>query len=1071
MKRFLLRRFGIILALLLLITAVTFITILVRRLADLESYRGAILSSAAQGLGRPVSYEEAYLSLKNGPALTFKGITVLTPDGDSPVMTAEQVIARISILPLLQRRLVIQEILFDRPVVTLDRDASGKLSIDDLLTGSGKNTLSLQEITIHQGTLHFIDHYLPKGEIRTSLEELELHAGLPQPEKRTPVRMSAVVVMGKERGFTSLLGTITPPAKSGSWRQNRLKLDLIGRDLVIGHFTPYFRRHLPMSRLGGTLHCDLSVRGTLESFVSSGHIGVDQVMVDYSPVFRAPLTPQKVSIDYKLKVQPDTIDVQSLQLTVDTLAIQGRFALRDLTSSDPLLETIVAISPFTLKEQRPYIPFGVIHRGTVDFIDQHIKEGTFRVREASLHGRISQIRHLEKGNNADGLQVRGDTRDALLLFDGIPALHGIAGQLEIHGREFRLSEMSGRAGTSPFTMAGSITDIVGSAPARYPFAATVALQEEEVNWALHRLGATHLTKVSGPTILTATGHGDLTSYRLAGEWNITDAAVNHGGIITKPAHIPARAASTVNLAPGEVRIEQLILTLPDATCSAHATYRTKGGYWDDLGVTLPPLQLEKLSPFVPAMEQYHVNGSIGGNATATWNKKGGYLAWDGSSSFTDVTFIPPTTISTISEMTGTITLHDDTLRTSVLTGTLCSTPFRIQGEVAHISAPALTLTVASPRVNIADLGLHSDLPLRITDLQGSATWHREGITLSDFSAQVNSSILHIEGSYTSSTPRIQLDISSPELDLEEMRSLLTLRSTVNKPATRSQTLINLTLNADIARYRQMELHQLSAHTSYQHSTLTVDKLALKLLDGSIAAHGSLELPEGTPPTAHILFSLIKIPVVPLLEAFGIKEERLKGFLSAEGELTGKGTSLTELERSVTGRVKLDITEGNLRSSTTLTRIFALLNVSILTKLELPDMASHGLPFHRISGNVDIRDGVATTSDLLLKSDSLNISAVGSVNLPRRQLDMLIGVMPLQTVDKIVSRIPVIGWILTGSDQHFIAAYFEAKGAMNDPIVRAVPFSSMSKGVVDIFTRLFQLPAKLITDTGEVIMGK
>jgi hypothetical protein len=30
---------------------------------------------------------------------------------------------------------------------------------------------------------------------------------------------------------------------------------------------------------------------------------------------------------------------------------------------------------------------------------------------------------------------------------------------------------------------------------------------------------------------------------------------------------------------------------------------------------------------------------------------------------------------------------------------------------------------------------------------------------------------------------------------------------------------------------------------------------------------------------------------------------------------------------------------------------------------------------------------------------------------------------------------------------------------------------MAKGVFDIFKRIFQLPAKLITNTGEVIIGK
>jgi len=105
------------------------------------------------------------------------------------------------------------------------------------------------------------------------------------------------------------------------------------------------------------------------------------------------------------------------------------------------------------------------------------------------------------------------------------------------------------------------------------------------------------------------------------------------------------------------------------------------------------------------------------------------------------------------------------------------------------------------------------------------------------------------------------------------------------------------------------------------------------------------------------------------------------------------------------------------------------------------------------------------------SNAINISTVGKFDLARNELDLTIGVQPLQTVDKVVSRIPIVGWILTGKDRTLVTTYFEAKGPIEDPRVTAIPVKSLAKGVFNIFKRVFELPARLITDTGEVIIGK
>ncbi len=170
-------------------------------------------------------------------------------------------------------------------------------------------------------------------------------------------------------------------------------------------------------------------------------------------------------------------------------------------------------------------------------------------------------------------------------------------------------------------------------------------------------------------------------------------------------------------------------------------------------------------------------------------------------------------------------------------------------------------------------------------------------------------------------------------------------------------------------------------------------------------------------------------------------------------------------------MKIYMEDGSLRRFATLSKIFSILNVSQLLKLQLPDMVSGGMPYNSIAGTLAVRDGTISTSDFFLDSDAMNISCVGKIDLTREEIDATVGVQPLQTVDKVVSHIPIVGWILTGKDKTLVTAYFEAKGKIDDPKVSAIPVKYLAKGVFDIFRRVFELPAKIFTNTGEVIIGK
>jgi uncharacterized protein YhdP len=135
------------------------------------------------------------------------------------------------------------------------------------------------------------------------------------------------------------------------------------------------------------------------------------------------------------------------------------------------------------------------------------------------------------------------------------------------------------------------------------------------------------------------------------------------------------------------------------------------------------------------------------------------------------------------------------------------------------------------------------------------------------------------------------------------------------------------------------------------------------------------------------------------------------------------------------------------------------------------MVSGGMPYNKITATLAINDGFISSNDLFVASDAMNISAIGKADLVKNELDATIGVKPLQTVDKVLSHIPIVGWILTGKNKSLISAYFEAKGKLDDPQVKPIPVQTMAKGVFNIFKRVFQLPATLFTNTGEVIINK
>jgi len=106
--------------------------------------------------------------------------------------------------------------------------------------------------------------------------------------------------------------------------------------------------------------------------------------------------------------------------------------------------------------------------------------------------------------------------------------------------------------------------------------------------------------------------------------------------------------------------------------------------------------------------------------------------------------------------------------------------------------------------------------------------------------------------------------------------------------------------------------------------------------------------------------------------------------------------------------------------------------------------------------------------MVMKSPVFNAVGTGKLDLVHGMVDLDLGIHPLGTVDALVSKVPLVGYILTGEGKSLLTYYFEVKGPMKNPDVQYIPFKNLGKGVAGVLKRLFLYPVRIFDDIGKVI---
>lgn len=627
----------------------------------------------------------------------------------------------------------------------------------------------------------------------------------------------------------------------------------------------------------------------------------------------------------------------------------------------------------------------------------------------------------------------------------------IANELEItDGQIMTTSEPITVAGTVKQPFSAPVFDLTATTqPARELFRNYFTIPDD---WQLQG---------SVPLRLHLQGSADDPEFDL--QLNATDSQFQLGSLYCKKANQKAELSARGTIDRDRILIETARLDLPllKLTVSAEVTLDPENLH---ASIASEPIDLQTITTLHPALERYRLHGSA--RLDLDWTPE----HWQGVLSVEKAGAHLTPLIGDLNSVSGTARLNATGLDFDQLPAHLGTSSFIVSGSLRNWSAPFLRLTAEAPEVRASDL-IFFNPERTLHQVKGQLEIDRHGIRFDSVNLQVeNETTATVHGSLNSfSNPQVELEITGNQVNVLDIISLFN-RPSGSEPA--------------LTREGNLDYHPIIIHATAHKGTLgglkfTNARATITEHQGILSIY-PLTFENGDGWSRAKVEYIDRHPTAPLkisghvngIDASALHQDLLskpgliRGALTGDFYLEGDPADGTFWHHA-TGGTYFQVQDGTLRKFRGLAQVFSLLNVSQVFTGNLPDMDREGMPFDLLEGSAQINAGLVYTDDLKISGEAMNLSLVGTRDLNNDTTNMILAVMPLRTIDKVVSSIPIAGWVLGGEDRALLTGYFKIEGSSENPTVTAIPVGTLSGAVGGIFRRTLGLPEKLLRDFGSL----
>ena len=1050
-----------------------------RQLAGLDAHKDTILKIMREALDREVTYEtgQASLTVRHGLSIDFTHLTVWENDGSSELFQIESAAFRVDLLPLLVRRVVLRKTVLNNPRLFLRRAPDGLLNIADLLTSETKYEMSLglKNVVIENGEVSFTDYTRGEKGLKTSLDGLQCRIVPRRFRSGSRFKISALIHENESSGSLLAAGTFSPASSGKSLMDSKLEAFVRLTGLDLRHYVSYLGDYVSIAGLAGRLDGEIKISGTASRFNAEGKIALKDAMLDYPDVFEKTLRPGLVQLQYQIRRNGGELQLEVPSMTVDRVSLAGRFSVSGMGEDDPFLSASANSSFFSLTEMRSYIPWKIIHEPVGDFIKEHVTGGNFSLAEGKLAGRLSQITGMMEEENAGVLRVRAHVQEGVFTIGaaGVPDFTNVRGVLELKNRQFSLTGMEGRFGSSEFRLDGSISDFAAPGPVVYTAKMFLEPARDEVFWLMGRENVSGFA-FDGVSSLSVSGSGPAENFQIDAAWDLTGVAYRYGEVLEKPGGHHNRLAVSLIINEDKLKVPSFEFDLEGQKLGGSAVYNFSGKSPLSLVLKSEHVDIHRIASFLPGLKKIDPAGrgmiSLSGRGDPGTPAE---FLWRGTVSFDNISFKPADGMERVRGLTGVATFKDGGMQTSRLEALVGQSTVKGLCRMRKLGGRDFFCRLETPLADTADFGLTGDdRGIKLRDVQARFTVGADRLRIWRFSFAAGKSVFVFSGEVPyRENAAVKLNLRSAFIHSDDAFALTGLGYVKDSGGQSSERSLNLSLQVDKGVAGGIDFSKLETRINYAGDVVDIESLAAEVLEGRLRGTGRVDLHSDGPHRYRFDFSLEQAEMEKLLEHFDVGDRLVTGKVSLIGDVSAAGATFDEFIRTAEGSCRLQADRGVIKKFSVLAKIFSLLNVAQLFKLKLPDMAAEGMPYTAVTSVFEIKEGVLNVQDLFVSGEAMQISLVGKTDLVGRKLDGIVGVHPLKTLDLIAARIPVAGWVLTDEKGNLVTVHFKVQGDWDNPEVRPIPVKSLSRGTMNVFRRVFELPEKLITDTGDVILGR
>lgn len=276
--------------------------------------------------------------------------------------------------------------------------------------------------------------------------------------------------------------------------------------------------------------------------------------------------------------------------------------------------------------------------------------------------------------------------------------------------------------------------------------------------------------------------------------------------------------------------------------------------------------------------------------------------------------------------------------------------------------------------------------------------------------------------------RLEVSGDFPNLNLESALALDKSDDGLPKDATR-EVRAQLSSNRLIYKGSQMDDVRLSCYWHGRQAELQLERarIAGGEMQGEIILWPDVH-------SAYLAPHLTKVDVERFFHMVRVSTTALTGTLSSEGKIYMPNWTQWDELAQWDAILSLSVEDGVAQRLPVLIRLWSVLSMQGLLRLQLPSLPTEGLPFSSLTGDFALGKGVAVTNNLSLSGNSVRIEARGQIDLERRTLDLKTSFVPLHGLTSSVAKVPLAGELLARGADYLTTLNFRVSGPYADPSV-------------------------------------